>query len=126
MKTNFGIGVDIERIDRFEDLANGRKKRLLDKIFTSNEIQYCFSKTNAAPHLAVRYAGKEAVIKAVSSTFGCNLGYNEIEIINNKEGIPNVMIKKEGFQNIPITISMSHNTDFAIAFTVIDQRKIGV
>ena len=121
--TNFGIGVDIERIDRFNDLAKGDERRLLEKIFTKKEIEYCFSKTNAAQHLAVRYAGKESVFKAISSTLNHNLRYDEIEITNNEKGIPNVLLKQKKFENVNITISLSHNDEFAIAFTMLEKGK---
>lgn len=123
--TNFGVGVDIERISRFNNLANGEEKLLLEKIFTKKEIQYCFSKANAAPHLAVRYAGKESVFKAVSSALGYNLRYDEIEIINNEKGIPNVIIKKKGLSDVNINISLCHNDEFAIAFTMLEKKNVG-
>jgi holo-[acyl-carrier protein] synthase len=120
---NFGIGVDIESIDRFNDLADGKQKRLLNKIFTKKEIKYCFSKTNPTPHLAARYAGKESVFKAISSSFDYNLQYKEIEIINNEYGAPYVMIKKKLYQDFVIEISLSHNKDFAIAYAIIQKKN---
>lgn len=120
---NFGIGVDIESIDRFNDLADGKQKRLLNKIFTKKEIKYCFSKSNPAPHLAARYAGKESVFKAISSSFDYSLQYKEIEIINNEYGAPYVMIKKKLYRDFVIKISLSHNKDFAIAYAIIQKKN---
>jgi len=65
---NIGIGVDIEDVNRFTKL--GGNKAFLKKVFTQNELDYCFSKKVAAPHLAVRYAGKEAVVKALYNMGG--------------------------------------------------------
>jgi holo-[acyl-carrier protein] synthase len=121
--SSLGIGVDIENISRFISMANGKEKKLLEKIFSKKEIKYCFSKKNAAPHLAARFAGKEAVFKAVSSSLACNLRYNEIEIINNKNGIPSVFIKNAKISDVNITISLSHTNEFAIAFTILENNN---
>jgi holo-[acyl-carrier protein] synthase len=121
--SNLGIGVDIENISRFISMASGKEKKMLEKIFSKKEIEYCFSKKNAAPHLAARFAGKEAVFKAISSSLACNLGYNEIEIINNKNGIPFVVIKNEKISDVSITISLSHTDEFAIAFTILQHSN---
>ena len=63
----FGAGTDIETIDRFRKFKN-RNDSFLKKVFTSEELKYCFSHQDAAPHLAVRFSGKEAMIKALILT----------------------------------------------------------
>lgn len=113
---NHGIGVDIENIDRFNKFKYIGDKSLLMKIFTENELEYCFSKESAAPHLAVRYTGKEAIIKALNS-IGKNVKFNEIEIYNNEIGVPMVRIDK--FNNLKIYLSLSHCEDKAIAFATV-------
>lgn len=114
-KNNFGIGVDIESIDRFRNIDNS----FLNKIFTKNEIDYCFSKENAAPYLAVRYAGKEAVVKALSSIGKLKLNYKEIEILNDEKGVPMVRNDNIGFHNLQVYLSLSHCKDKAIAFATV-------
>jgi holo-[acyl-carrier protein] synthase len=115
-----GIGTDIEEIERFR-LTNKGHKTLLAKIFTEEELEYCFSKEPAAPHLAARYTGKEAIIKALNSiSMGKNLELNEIEIYNNEIGVPMVHINK--FNNLEIYLSLSHCKDKAIAFVIIVEK----
>lgn len=53
----------------------------------NKELKYCLSKTNPYPHLAARFAGKEAVIKLISG-FGGKISPNEIEILNDNSGAP--------------------------------------
>ena len=77
---DFGIGTDIENIKRFEKLNQAEGKTFLNNIFTKNELRYCFSKKNAAPYLAARYAGKEAVVKALTSIGETSINYHEIEL----------------------------------------------
>ena len=67
----FGIGTDIEGTNRFKDV--GKKSHFLSKIFTENELNYCFSKEEAATHLAARFAEKKPLLRhfyqLVSKTF---------------------------------------------------------
>lgn len=116
---NFGIGADIESIHRFRKLDYVKNNAFLNKIFTKYELEYCFSKGKAASHLAVRYAGKEAVIKALSSIDKVNLNYKEIEILNNKKGVPIVKLNNKNFNKLQIKLSLSHCEDKAIAFAVV-------
>ncbi len=116
---NFGVGTDIENIHRFKKLAYVGNNSFLNKIFTKNELKYCFSRKIAAPHLAVRYAGKEATVKALSSIGKTNLSYKEIEIINNENGTPVVRIDNIDFHNLQVYLSLSHCKDKAIAFATV-------
>jgi len=112
---NFGIGVDIENISRFKDKPFNLNKTFYHKIFTQKEIDYCNKKSNHSQHFAVRFAGKEAVIKALNSLGEKIPTYNQIEIINNKVGVPEISLK-----NFKIKVSLSHCTDKAIAFTIVE------
>ena len=109
------IGVDCEEISRFHKMISSRKLSL--KIFTEKELSYCTSKSNPEQHLAVRYTGKEAVIKSLSP-LGIDLHLNEVEILNDKKGIPRVNIKRKNvFCSIKLSLSHSRNYAFAVALT---------
>lgn len=118
----FGIGVDCEEISRFKKI--GVNKKFLEKIFTKKEINYCKSKPNPFPHLAARFAGKEAIIKAANNT-GKQLFFNEVEILNDKKGIPYVNISNKVNKKFNVKISLSHSKDTAIAFAVVIDGKNG-
>lgn len=114
---DFAIGVDMEQISRFNNLNRKKNSKFLKKIFTKKEMDYCFSKKAAAQHLAVRFAAKEATIKAIGSLGKEILSLNKIEITKNANGIPAVKLR---YYNIKI--SLSHCRDKAIAFAIA-QRK---
>jgi len=113
-----GIGTDIEDIARFESLTIECHKSFFEKIYTDNELKYCFSKKSVAQHLAARYAGKEAVVKAISSIGFESLSYNLIEIINDINGVPRVKLNTDKLNKLQINISLSHCEDKAIAFVI--------
>jgi len=121
VNSRFGIGVDIEDIKRFRksDIANN--KQFLDKIFTKKEMDYCFSKAKPEQHLAARYAGKEAIVKALCSLGKTSIDYKYIEITNNEDNVPIAKINNKNSDGLKIKISLSHCEDKAIAFAVVEK-----
>lgn len=111
------IGVDLTDIQRFIDLIDN--KRVLQKIFTEQEILYCKNAKNPAQHFAARFAGKEAVIKAFYP-YGVKLVPNQIEILNSTEGIPQVRLQGVTLDQYRIKISLSHSDETAVAFVMVD------
>ncbi len=120
---DFGIGVDIEDIGRFRIFKNNKSHSFLNKIFTNLELKYCFLKEASAPHLAARFAGKEAVIKAFYNMGGSNLNYKQIEILNDDKGVPLVRLKKDIHYNSIVKLSLSHCVDKVIAFAIVKREK---
>jgi len=119
---NLGIGVDVEEISRFRKSDAGRDSPFLNKIFTRNELDYCFSNRIPAQHMAARFAAKEAIIKALSGLVPPNLGYKDIEILNDKKGVPGARIEKAGFADVGIRLSLSHSRTTAVAFAIVTQQ----
>lgn len=120
---DFTIGADIEDISRFRKLDHLKNSSFLNKIFTKKELDYCFSKQKAAPYLAARFAGKEAVVKALSNISKKAMNYKDIEILNNNIGAPEVKIMDKELKNLQIYISLSHCQDKAVAFVLVTKPK---
>ena len=76
------IGIDCVDISRFKK-SNIMIKKSFRRIFTENEINYCEKKENPAQHFAIRFAGKEAVKKALSG-LNIDIALKNIEIKINK------------------------------------------
>jgi holo-[acyl-carrier protein] synthase len=113
------IGTDIVSISRFREFARDRFHPALRKMFTPAELDYCFSKDDVEVHLAARFAGKEAIIKALYSRNIDRVWYTDIEITNNDKGVPSVRIKKETFSSLKLLISLAHCEDMATAYALI-------
>lgn len=110
------IGIDIVSILRFKGIS--KNKALLKKIFTSKEITYCARYKDSASHFAVRFAGKEAIIKSLSP-YKIALPMNKIEILNHKNGLPYVKLLRKINKNLKIKISLSHCKNYAVAQALI-------
>ena len=119
-----GVGIDIEDIGRFNKINLDKNNSFLKKIFTASELKYCLSKKFPAPHLAVRFSGKEAIYKALHDVLGKKkLAYNEIEIIRQKSGAPAVKIKNNKFNELAILISLSYSMGVAAATAIAYENK---
>lgn len=109
------VGIDIEEIIRFSKITTS-DHHLLKKIYTSSEVNYCFSKKDPSPHLAGRFAAKEAIIKA-GKKIGLNLFFSDIEIKPGENHQPSAIIKKMPL--LDIDVSISHDQTQAVAVAVI-------
>jgi len=118
IQTSFKIGTDIIEIKKFKNLEYSYENKFLQKIFTKNELEYCFSKSKPEQHLAVRFAGKESIIKALSEQ-NEKINFTDIEIINNEYGAPSIKLHNSKFSNFEIKISLSHSNNNAIAFAIV-------
>lgn len=111
---NIGIGTDIENISKFKKID----EKFLNKVFTKNEIRYCYSTGDAASHFAARFSGKEAVFKALSSIGQSCPDYRDIEILKDNNGVPYVKLHDEELKNILVKISLSHCDDKVASFAI--------
>ena len=115
-------GCDIVRISRFSDLLSDT--HFLDRCFTKDEQEYCFAKTAPAQHFAARFAGKEAILKALS---GIDVRYfiGNLEIVVLNSGRPAMVfhgdaVSKEQLPpNLKTDISLSHDGEYAMATAVV-------
>ncbi|HPY59600.1 MAG TPA: holo-ACP synthase [Methanospirillum sp.] len=120
----FSIGIDMEMIERFEKLSPELHKRQLNRIFTPNELNFCFSKIDPAPCLCGRFCAKEAIIKAFSSIDNSLITFTDIEIIKKDEKGPTAHIIGKQFspdflEKIEIKVSISHTAQAAVSNALI-------
>lgn len=109
------IGTDIEDVSRFENL----EKKVLERLFTTEEIAYCSAKKNKAQHFAARYSAKEAVFKALPFD---EIAFKKIQIHNEKSGAPQVTVKDKRAEGLEFKISLSHTKNLVQA-TVLIYKK---
>ena len=115
-------GTDIIEIERIKREIDQHGKKFINRIYTEDEINYCESKRLAKyQHYAARFAGKEAIFKAVSKRLDnkYDITWTSVEIVNDKNGRPKVNILDEKLEKIKeIDISLSHCKEYAVAMVV--------
>ena len=85
-----GIGVDLCEVERMR-AALARTPRLRDRLFTEAEQDYCDRRTDPTERYAVRFAAKEAVLKAMGVGVGA-CKWREIEVARADSGAPSVQL----------------------------------
>jgi holo-[acyl-carrier protein] synthase len=114
------VGIDVVLISRVRKVLERHPERFLQRVYTPEEVAFCRGRVH---ELAVRFAAKEAVMKALG-TGARGLAWREIEILPNRRGKPLVYLhgdaKKRG-ETIGlkgVDISLTHEGDLAIAAVV--------
>jgi phosphopantetheine--protein transferase-like protein len=119
---DYGVGVDTEQVSRWRELLPSLRERRYRRLFTEREHGYCGSFPDAAPVYAGSWCAKEAVYKAVSR-FG-ELTLDQIEIRRLETGLPWVQLPPALAERLHVRVSISHDTDRAIAFAVAVGRPL--
>lgn len=119
-----GIGTDIVKVERIAQ-SIARTKNFLPGLFTSKELEYFKSKNNNVETIAGAFAAKEAVSKSLGTGFrGFRL--KDIEIVHDELGKPAVKLSDKVIQlfnltNYKLHLTISHTSEDAIAFTVLEE-----
>lgn len=115
-------GVDIEENSRFENKLEDKK--FLQRIFTQDELEYCFSKAKPHQGLTVRFCAKEATIKALCAFCGerVSIDLNKIEVVK-KDVLPFIEVHDTRYQNIDFSVSLSHCETYSVAHVLCFTKK---
>lgn len=116
-----GLGNDIIEVDRIRQAIDRHGSPIIEKIFTVKERDYCLKYSNPPERFAGRFAAKEAVSKALGTGIGNHISWHDIEIINDKNGKPILILSdniKIKFKNPKIVISLSHTSTYATAVAI--------
>jgi holo-[acyl-carrier protein] synthase len=120
-----GVGIDLVSIQRMAEKL--RNASFVEKVFSVNEQAYCESCPRKEQHYAVRFAAKEAFLKATGRGLAAGYDLKNIEIIQDTSGKPLItllgsykeMNHREGW--MAIHISLSHEGDSAMAIVIIEK-----
>ncbi len=114
-------GVDLVRVERVARLCQRRGEQLRDRLFTERE----WNEARGRPEsLAVRFAAKEAVAKAMGTGFRNGLRWQEIEVCLDDLGAPRVCLYGRAGEAARAlgwaewSLSLSHTAEYAVAFFV--------
>ena len=117
------VGVDLVEIERIRGSIARFGERFLTRVYTPEEIACC----SMPGRYAVRFAGKEAVAKALGTGIGA-VSWRDIEILSDEQGRPWVKLSgkaREVARQAEInsfSISLSHTRDLAVAFVIAERE----
>jgi holo-[acyl-carrier protein] synthase len=116
------VGLDLIEIERIS-AALERYPSFRERCFTDAEREYCDSRANPAQHYAARFAGKEAVGKALGFGVARAFAWKDVEIAGRPK--PSVRLSgrlEEWSERVgagEIDLSMTHSKGMAAAVAVV-------
>ena len=118
-----GLGTDLVGVARIGAVYQRQGQRFLDKVYTADEQAYCLSARDPAERLAVRWAAKEAVMKALGTGWAQGVDFKHIAVISGS-GAPRLSLSQRaaevasGLQIARWHLSLSHSDGMAIAVAI--------
>lgn len=124
-----GLGVDIVEIDRMA-AALVRHPRIKERIFSDEERRYCDKRSRPEVHYALRFAAKEAVLKALGTGF-TGMRFRDVEVIREQSGRPVPSLHGRaaeraaelGIIEMHLSLSFTHTTAVASAVAITQDAR---
>ena len=82
-----GIGVDVVKVERLMQSLERFGERMEKRLFTEGELEYCRRHKDPLPHLAARFAAKEAAFKAIGTGLSGGVGWKQAEMCWRMVGV---------------------------------------
>jgi holo-[acyl-carrier protein] synthase len=121
-----GIGVDVVKVDRLIAALERFGERMERRLFTAGELGYCRTHKDPLPHLAARFAAKEAASKALGTGMSGGVGWTQIEVLQPGGRVPTLEfhgVARERFEGLGCTrshLSLTHDGGLAVACVVLE------
>jgi holo-[acyl-carrier protein] synthase len=121
-----GIGVDVVKVDRLSQSLERFGARMEARLFTPGELEYCRLHKDPLPHLAARFAAKEALFKAIGTGLSGGVGWKQAEVLQPGGHQPKLVLSGvalDRFRALGCTAShltIAHDGGLAIACVVIE------
>jgi len=121
-----GIGVDVVKVERIAQALERFGEKMEQRLFTEDERTYCRTHKDPLPHLAARFAAKEAAFKAIGTGLSGGVGWKHAEVIQPGGRQPRIAfhgVALERFRELGCRdahVSLTHDGGFAIACVVIE------
>lgn len=121
-----GLGTDLARSSRFRRLLEAGKSGVIERLFSLDERAYCLRQKDPSPHLAARFAAKEAFLKALGLGLRDGLSWQDMEVVRGPLGQPQLKFTGRAAELIAerkvsmVHLSYSHDGDYAVANVILE------
>ena len=119
-----GIGMDACEIPRIEKTIERYGERFLRRILTDHEYMYCTRRRFPAPHVAGRFAAKEAGMKAIGTGQSQGVLWRDVEVVR-RGGAPQLQFHgaaRGHFERLGATrafVTITHAETLALAHVIL-------
>ena len=121
----FGIGTDLVQQDRIQQSLDRFGDRFVQRLLLQQELEAFQAQKNPTRFLAMRFAAKEAVVKAMGTGFAHGIWVRDVGTIQNEWGRPEIIYSLRGkamCRKLGIGeghISLTDEAGFIVAFAVL-------
>ncbi len=126
-----GGGIDVIEIARIERALGRRGERLRTRLYTPLEIADCARRRRSAAHFALRFAVKEAGMKAIGTGWRRGVAWRDFETRETRQGLELVIhgcalsiARERGFARA--WVGASYTRTHAFAQVVLEGTAQGV
>jgi holo-[acyl-carrier protein] synthase len=118
-----GVGTDLVSVPRLRRAVD-RRDRLLTRLFTEAEVAECRRRADPAPHLAARFAAKEACLKALRIGWGGGIRWRDVEVAGGGAEVPRLLLAGAAAARAAALgvrqthLSLAHEGEYAMALVV--------
>lgn len=122
----FGIGTDIVELSRIQSTYERFGDHFARRILMDEELELFHRSKRPIRFLAMRFAGKEAIVKAMGTGFAHGVWMRDAGITNNDWGRPLVIFSERGqrvCERLGIGsahVSLTDDGGLVIAFAVVE------
>lgn len=123
-----GTGIDIVNIERIERLMARWGALFLSRVYTEREIAWCQQKSHPSECFAIRFAAKEAFLKAIGSGLRNGIQWTDIEVENDPMGKPCLSLHQKAKEVLHThriertLLTLSHDRPYAVAHVLLEGR----
>ncbi len=120
------IGIDLCSISHIEGVIERNGTRFLDRCFTPQEQAECGTGATMPKSYAIRFAAKEACMKAFGLGWAGGMRFIDIWVSHNERGAPSLNLAgfaAEYAEKLGVTsihVSLSHERDMAVAVVILE------
>ncbi len=123
----FGVGTDIVELSRIQSTYDRFGQHFVDRLLMDQERELFQDSKWPVRFLAMRFAAKEATVKAMGTGFRHGMWIRDVGIVNNDWGRPLVIYSKRGqkvCKNLGIGeshVSLTDDAGLIVAFAVVEK-----
>ena len=92
----FGIGIDVLKAERIEGVLARRGERFIERLLMPEERAQLARTQRPKRFLAMRFAAKEAIVKAMGTGFANGVWIRDVGVVQNRLGKPEVLYSERG------------------------------
>jgi holo-[acyl-carrier protein] synthase len=123
----YGVGIDLIAIERMQRAITRTGARLIERLYTDVEQAYCGTQPPPYACYAVRFAAKEAFLKALGTGLRQRMRWRDMEVWRDDLGKPSLRLYGYLHERCiaadirHIHLSLSHSMTCAIAQVILER-----